>query len=177
MENKTKKCKHCQTDIPFNAKKCPNCQSDLRSWFSRHPILTGLGLIILFIIIIGANSGKKTEKSTLEQSQNPGSTTESAPTPAEKEAAAKAEAEWKASPAGQICQAHPTWSKDDCGKLANHKVWIGMTYDMLIYLRGEPDSTNVSNYGGGNQYQYCWLNRTPSCFYDNNSDGIMDSYN
>jgi len=55
MENKTtKKCKHCQTDIPIGAKKCPNCQSDLRNWFRRHVVLTVLGSIILFLIIVGA---------------------------------------------------------------------------------------------------------------------------
>lgn len=63
MENKTKKCKHCQTDIPFNAKKCPNCQSDLRSWFGRHSILTVLAVLIgtpilLGIIFSSSNGGK-----------------------------------------------------------------------------------------------------------------------
>jgi len=54
MENKTtKKCKHCQTDISINAKKCPNCQSDLRNWFRRHIVLTAIGSIILFFIIVG----------------------------------------------------------------------------------------------------------------------------
>lgn len=54
MENKTtKKCKHCQTDIPVSAKKCPNCQSDLRNWFRRHIVLTILGGIILLIVIAG----------------------------------------------------------------------------------------------------------------------------
>ena len=63
MENKTKKCKQCQTDIPALAKKCPNCQSDLRSWFVRHPILTGLaGLVIIVTVLsaIGGNSDNKT---------------------------------------------------------------------------------------------------------------------
>lgn len=67
MDNKTtKKCKHCQTDIPLGAKKCPNCQSDLRNWFSRHPILTFLGIIIILPIIFSTISGpsKKTSPAT-----------------------------------------------------------------------------------------------------------------
>lgn len=53
MENQnTKKCKHCQTDIPAGAKKCPQCQGDLRNWPTRHPILTILGLIIIVPFIV-----------------------------------------------------------------------------------------------------------------------------
>lgn len=60
MENKTKKCPHCKTDIPIGAKKCPNCQSDLRNWFRRHIVLTIIGGVILIIILISAsNSGTK----------------------------------------------------------------------------------------------------------------------
>lgn len=44
----TKKCSQCTKDIPKNAKKCPECQSDLRSWFSRHPIIT----VLLFVFIV-----------------------------------------------------------------------------------------------------------------------------
>ncbi|MBT9151392.1 MAG: hypothetical protein DDT40_01585 [candidate division WS2 bacterium] len=57
MENKTKKCPKCQTDIPEKAKKCPNCQSDLRNWFRRHPVLAALGVFIIFIIAISAIGG------------------------------------------------------------------------------------------------------------------------
>jgi len=97
---------------------------------------------------------------------------------AERMAAARAkQAEWESSAAGKICKTHPEWSKEDCERLANNKIWIGMTYDMLVYRRGNPDSKNVSNVGYGNQYQYCWWDRTPSCFYDDNSDGIIDAYN
>ena len=46
MENK--QCIQCTKEIPKKAKKCPECQSDLRSWFSRHPIIT-----LLLIIFIG----------------------------------------------------------------------------------------------------------------------------
>jgi len=58
----TKKCPHCQSEIPVKAKKCPNCQSDLRNWFNRHPILTILGVFILFIVAVSIiGSGMKKE--------------------------------------------------------------------------------------------------------------------
>lgn len=56
MENPTKKCKQCQSDIPIKAKKCPQCHTDLRSWINRHPILSFFGIIILFGIFISSNS-------------------------------------------------------------------------------------------------------------------------
>jgi len=43
-----KSCSQCQSEIPLKAKRCPQCQADIRSWFARHPILTGiLGLVVL----------------------------------------------------------------------------------------------------------------------------------
>jgi uncharacterized protein YdaU (DUF1376 family) len=94
--------------------------------------------------------------------------------------AAKAKAEqeaWERSEAGQMCKSHPKWTKEECEKLANNKIWVGMTYEMLVYRWGKPDHKNLSNYGRGAEYQYCWDNYTPSCFYDNNDDGIIDAYN
>lgn len=99
---------------------------------------------------------------------------------AEEEAKLKALAEkkaWEQSKAGQICVKHPEWTKDDCEGLADNKIWIGMSYDMLVYKRGKPNSANPSNYGRGTQWQWCWYDSTPSCFYDVNDDGIVDSYN
>ena len=93
------------------------------------------------------------------------------------QAAQNADPSWKASDAGKICNDHPAWGKCDCDKLASGKIWIGMTLDMLVYKRGNPDDKNVSNVGSGNEYQYCWDKWKPSCFYDHNADGIMDSYN
>jgi hypothetical protein len=61
--------------------------------------------------------------------------------------------------------------------LIKGEVWIGMSYDMLVYANGKPEHTNVSNYGSGNRYQYCWTSNRPSCFYDNNNDGVIDSFN
>jgi hypothetical protein len=130
-------------------------------------ILIGIPMLII-IISIGSSSNSPTPST---------STSNTSHVQTDVEAAQNADATWKASPAGQICATHPTWGKTDCDKIAARKVWIGMSYDMLIYLRGKPDNTNVSNYGSGNQYQYCWNNHTPSCFYDDNNDGILDSYN
>ncbi len=87
------------------------------------------------------------------------------------------EREWLQSKAGQICSRHPEWSHNDCEKLADHKYWVGMSYDMLVESFGQPSSKNPSNYGYGTQWQWCWTSWTPSCFYDENGDGIIDVYN
>ncbi|MFZ4545886.1 MAG: hypothetical protein ACOYN4_00545 [Bacteroidales bacterium] len=81
------------------------------------------------------------------------------------------------SKAGKIYKTHPTWSKEDCKLLAENKIWIGMGYDMLVFRRGKPNSETPSNYGNGTQWQYCWYDYTPMCFYDDNDDGLIDKYN
>lgn len=78
--------------------------------------------------------------------------------------------------AKKIYAKHPNWSIDDCVNLAENQVWIGMEYDMLVYLRGKPNTVNTSNYGNGNEYQCCWDNFNPSCFYMGD-DNIIRSYN
>ncbi|MFC1612726.1 cell envelope integrity protein TolA [Patescibacteria group bacterium] len=98
---------------------------------------------------------------------------------AEEERKAKELAEqkaWEQSKAGKICKAHPEWGKNDCERLANNKIWIGMSLDMLKYRRGVPNSSNPSNYGYGTSWQWCWHDYTPSCFYGDD-DGIVDSFN
>jgi len=47
MENNTKKCPKCITEIDKNASVCPNCKTDLRNWFVRHWIIS----IFLFLFI------------------------------------------------------------------------------------------------------------------------------
>jgi hypothetical protein len=80
--------------------------------------------------------------------------------------------------AGRIYKKHPEWSKEDCKSLADNRIWIGMSIDMLKYNRGLPNSANPSNYGNGvTQWQWCWTDYTPSCFYDDDGDGLIDSYN
>ncbi len=52
--NTNKPCPFCKKDISSDAIKCPHCQSELRSWFRRHPIVTGFLLIfIVFPITMG----------------------------------------------------------------------------------------------------------------------------
>lgn len=79
--------------------------------------------------------------------------------------------------AGYIQKRHPEWSKEDCKLLAKGKIWIGMHIDMVKYLRGQPNSANPSNYGDGVKWQWCWSSYSPSCFYDDDNDGKIDSYN
>ena len=71
---------------------------------------------------------------------------------------------------------HPEWDIESCKLLAKHRIWIGMTIGMVKYLRGLPNHINTSNYGNGNEYQWCWDNYNPSCFYGK-SDGIITAYN
>lgn len=85
--------------------------------------------------------------------------------------------EWEESEAGQLCKKYPHWTEEECKKLADNKIWIGMSREMLVELRGLPNSANPSNYGYGTQWQWCWWYKTPSCFYDDNEDGLVDSYN
>ena len=77
-----------------------------------------------------------------------------------------------------LCGRYPKWSKNDCEKVAHNEVWIGMELDMLKEERGFNYLENVSNYGNGDQKQWCWWDsKTPSCFYDKNDDNLIDSYN
>lgn len=57
MSNETKKCKHCQTEIPKKAKVCPNCkkkQGGILKWV--------LVLIILAVIVAGVSGTSESEK-------------------------------------------------------------------------------------------------------------------
>ena len=60
-----------------------------------------------------------------------------------KQAEAKELAEFKKTRAGKLCEKHPTWEKEDCIKVAGNKLWIGMTIEMLLAIRGAPDNKNV----------------------------------
>jgi len=86
------------------------------------------------------------------------------------------EEKFKNSKAGKIQKKHPEWSQEDCERVANNQIWIGMHYDMLVYQRGKPNHVNTSNYGNGPQYQACWGDYEPGCFYFDESR-IITSYN
>ena len=83
---------------------------------------------------------------------------------------------WEKTKAGKIYLKHPDWFKEDCEKIARGEIWIGMSIDMLYYERGKANRRNDSNYGNGVNYQYCWDDYNPSCFYCG-TDGIITSYN
>jgi len=83
---------------------------------------------------------------------------------------------WDNSKAGKIQKKHPDWSRDDCQLVADRKIWIGMDIQMVVAQRGLPNHKNVSNYGNGNEYQYCWDDYDISCFYTK-ADQIVYSYN
>jgi len=87
-----------------------------------------------------------------------------------------AKKEWENSKAGKIQKKHPDWTNEECENVANQKVWIGMSLEMLKIERGNPNSANPSNYGNGTQWQWCWTNYTPSCFYGGD-DQIITSFN
>jgi hypothetical protein len=159
---------------------------------TRIRVVTVCGIAILVFMTLGAVIAPASpDASQTSISAQPQAT---APTPdeikAQQQADAKAQAQrdadakaWALSKAGKICAAHPTWAHDECTELASNKSWItnaahlGMTYEMLVYLRGEADHENRSNYGNGTVYQYCWDGYDPSCFYDRDGDGHMDAFN
>lgn len=78
--------------------------------------------------------------------------------------------------AGKVYKKHPEWDKLTCQYISENRIWIGMSYEMLIYERGRPNRLNTSNYGRGNEYQACWDDYNPSCFYFGENQ-IIKSYN
>jgi len=76
---------------------------------------------------------------------------------------------------GKLQKKHPDWTIEECIKVIDKKIWIGMSIEMLKYQRGLPDVANPSNYGNGTKWQWCWHDYTPSCFYGKN--GVITAYN
>jgi len=136
-------------------------------------------VIYFFSKIFGC--GDEEKKSTSNSQQN--STTSSSPAPLTKQqqdsldkVEALAQKKWDNSKAGKLQKKHTDWTNEECELVAQHKIWIGMRIDMLRAERGNPNSATPSNYGDGNNWQWCWDDYTPSCFYGG-EDGIITSYN
>lgn len=55
--DKMTKCKACGKEIAKGAKTCPECGKDQRNFFSKHKILTGIGVLIIIGVMtsIGGN--------------------------------------------------------------------------------------------------------------------------
>lgn len=53
----TKKCKHCQSDIPYGAKVCPNCRKKQKGG-----ILKWILIVILVLVVIGVAAGGGDDK-------------------------------------------------------------------------------------------------------------------
>jgi hypothetical protein len=96
----------------------------------------------------------------------------------EKEKEQKLKRVWENSKAGKLQRKHPDWSESECERVAKGSIWIGMTLDMLkVSVGRNPSRSNQSNYGNGVHWQYCFDGLNPSCFYDTDDNGTIDSYN
>lgn len=200
IQDNAVKCKHCKMDLSQrivvlegdNKTEVPN-KTPKKGWMGCYIFLIVIIILIAVIVSVGMlKSGGLQEADLNALKSGPfskiialsklsaTSTDESAQfgdAQIISKVGAKTITEIMRSPAGKLCTKHPTWSYNDCFNLNDNKIWIGMTYDMLVYKRGKPDAVNPSNYGTGIKYQYCWTGYSPSCFYDDNDDGVIDSYN
>lgn len=159
-----KLCPHCKTEVDPKASRCPHCQGKIAQWSTtKVAIAVIFGVGVMSTVLSGGSSSSSAPSVTQTSEQLRQQSAEIAA--------------WQKTPAGKLCAKHPGWQREDCDNLITKNVWIGMSVSMLDYLRGAPDRNNVSNYGRGNRHQYCWDGYNPSCFYDNNDDGIIDSYN
>lgn len=75
-----KKCKFCQKSIDHKATVCPFCQSDLRNWFIKHPIITTIIGLYLFVFMTLNFS-----KNIINRDYYPTPTKEYNPTPTKQE--------------------------------------------------------------------------------------------
>jgi len=186
-------CKECGKEVSDKADKCPHCGFNIIKEKNTQAASKGCSYFfvgITIIIFIGAlmanlsnSSDSNSEELTIIDTSGISIEDKALDSVAYKKqldsinkADEIAEANFKKTKAGKIQSKHPEWSKEDCERLANKQVWIGMDYDMLLYLRGKPNTVNTSNYGNGNEYQCCWDDYDISCFYMK-SDNIIYSYN
>ena len=64
MQNETKVCKHCQTEIPKKAKVCPNCRK------KQGGIFKWIVIVIVAIAVIGAFTGGDDEPKKVGDAQS-----------------------------------------------------------------------------------------------------------
>jgi hypothetical protein len=163
-----KTCKYCTSSIPKAAIVCPVCHKKIgMGWIGK--IVAGFfGFVVLMSVIGGAFGSHSQQAPTAVK-----------PALSQQDIAdlASSTEAWVKTPAGQLCAKHETWDRNDCELVLKNKINIGMHVSAVVYMRGNPDTKNVSNSGSGNDYQYCWSGYTPSCFYDHNNDGIVDAFN
>lgn len=71
-----------------------------------------------------------------------------------------------------------TPSKTTCTQHKNRGTDIGGSIVAVIMKRGIHERRNVSNYGSGKRYQYCWnYNYSPNCYYTDEDQITIQSYN
>lgn len=179
-------CSECNKKVSSDAINCPNCGApiDLEKIKKKQKeggkgCIIAIGVIIILSLVINTCNHSKSKSITPETTY----TTPVIDTIAQKKqldsinkAYEKEEAKFKKTKAGKIYKKHPDWTKEECQLVSDKKIWIGMKYEMLTYYRGKPNTINTSNYGSGNEYQCCWDDYTPSCFYMK-EDHIITSYN
>jgi DNA-directed RNA polymerase subunit RPC12/RpoP len=186
-------CKECSKQVSDKADKCPNCGFNIIKDKNTQAASKGCAYIflgiaaIIFIAVVAGSFSKSDNSNTNELIALDTSATsiedkalDSINYKKQLDSINKtdeiAEANFKKTKAGKLQSKHPDWTKEECERLAKKQIWIGMNYDMLLYLRGKPNTVNTSNYGNGNEYQCCWDDYETSCFYMK-SDNIIYSYN
>jgi len=63
-DEQTKKCSSCHELINKKAKKCKHCGADLRNWPSRHPIWTGIIILITVPWVVSLATGSTSSNSS-----------------------------------------------------------------------------------------------------------------
>ncbi|MGU3373634.1 zinc-ribbon domain-containing protein [Chryseobacterium sp. M5A1_1a] len=190
------KCPQCQSQIKDTALFCPQCGYSIKDHSKKTsppPISNppkkqnnGCAVAILFIgiafiiFLISKCSGTEDNSTTPLDTVYKISKEDSIKNQARIDSIDKLEKiedeKFLKSKAGKIHKKHPEWSKEDCIKISENQIWIGMRYEMLVYMRGKPNNVNTSNYGDGPSYQACWYDYNASCFYFDESQ-IITSYN
>ncbi len=175
---KNKICKYCRKEVDLKATRCPQCQSDLRSWPTRHPILSFFIVIFVLSSIFTPARGKSGTSSNSDYSPTPTpdknkiastfcSTRSNGSSYFELHGAIKSFDDnsivynTTKKPVQEDCQkiteiCLKKWSEDDCKGIAERKIWIGMDEVQLLLSQGNPrDKNNTTNaYGIHTQWVY-----------------------